>query len=163
MPLPGRRRRTAYASRLALLKPSFHSGTRITPGYSPENSLAIFIRGGELRLMNYCWRIYFKVLEVLFLASVSHAFLPSKQACGIHKFRHFCIRQQYQAHFPPEIGRSFSRYLLENTLVVVVEEQPHACLHAPRDGRDTCKAWRMRVCCASGPGRRVIVCVASSG
>src|SRR5215510_2639303 len=45
--------------------------------------------------LGYCWRIYFKVLEVLFLASVSHAFLPSKQACGIHKFRHFCIRQQY--------------------------------------------------------------------
>src|SRR5215831_4936344 len=27
----------------------------------------------------YCWRIYFKVLEVPFLASVSRAFLPSKQ------------------------------------------------------------------------------------
>jgi AcrB/AcrD/AcrF family len=66
-------------------------------------------------------------------------------------------------HFPPEIGRSFSRYLLENTLVVAVEEQPHSCLHAPRDGRGTCKAWRMRVCCTSGPGRRARVCVASSG
>ena len=32
----------------------------------------------------YCWRIYFKVREVLFLASVSQAFLPSKQACGGH-------------------------------------------------------------------------------
>jgi len=31
----------------------------------------------------------FKVLEVLFLAQVSQAFLPSKKACGIHKFRHF--------------------------------------------------------------------------
>src|SRR4051812_32554036 len=34
----------------------------------------------------YCWRIYFNVLEVLFLASVSPAFLPSKKACGVHKF-----------------------------------------------------------------------------
>src|SRR5262249_19053746 len=50
---------------------------------------------GDRAENRYCWRIYFKVLEVLFLASVSHAFLPSKQACGIHKFRHFGIRQQY--------------------------------------------------------------------
>jgi len=63
--------------------------------------------------MGYCWRIYFKVLEVLFLASVSHAFLPSEQACGIHKFRHFCIRQQYLPRTFPystgtEKGWSFS-------------------------------------------------------
>jgi hypothetical protein len=37
----------------------------------------------------YCWRIYFKVLEVLLLAHVSRAFWPSKKACGTHKFRHF--------------------------------------------------------------------------
>ena len=37
----------------------------------------------------YCWRTSFKVLEVLFLRKVSSAFLPSKKACGIHKFRHF--------------------------------------------------------------------------
>src|SRR5262245_16297050 len=66
---------------------------------SPENSPAIFIRGGEPWLMGYCWQIYFKVLEVLFLASVSHAFLPSKQACGAHPFRHFCIRQRYRGVF----------------------------------------------------------------
>ena len=29
------------------------------------------------------------VLEVLFLGKVSSAFLPSKQTCGAHKFRHF--------------------------------------------------------------------------
>ena len=29
----------------------------------------------------------FKVLEVLFLAQVSQTFLPSKKACGIHKFQ----------------------------------------------------------------------------
>ena len=28
-------------------------------------------------------------LEVLFVASISLTFLPSKKACGAHKFRHF--------------------------------------------------------------------------
>jgi hypothetical protein len=41
------------------------------------------------KTVGYCWRIYFKVLGVLFLASVSQAFLPSKKACGAHPFRHF--------------------------------------------------------------------------
>jgi len=41
----------------------------------------------------------FKVLEVLFLAYVSQAFLPSKKACGIHKFQHFRVRQQYPVVF----------------------------------------------------------------
>ena len=50
-------------------------------GYSTENSPAIFIRGGEPWLMGYCWRIYSKVLEGLFLSYVSQAFLPSKEAC----------------------------------------------------------------------------------
>src|SRR5215468_10416281 len=45
-------------------------------GYSAGNSLAIFIRGGEPWLMRYCWRICFKVLEVLYLAAV----LPSSLA-----------------------------------------------------------------------------------
>ena len=73
------------------------------PGYSAGNSPVISIRGGELWLMNYCWRTYFKVLEVLFLASVSYAFLPSKQACGTHKFRHFGVRQQYLLIFRRQI------------------------------------------------------------
>src|SRR5262245_37697387 len=68
-------------------------------GDSPENSPAIFIRGGELRLMRYCWRTYFKVLVVLFLASDSPAFLPSKKACRIYRFRHFWVRQQYPSDF----------------------------------------------------------------
>src|SRR2546429_9825952 len=38
--------------------------------------------------LGYCWRIYFKVLEVLFLVSVSQAFLPSKMTCGTHTYRH---------------------------------------------------------------------------
>jgi hypothetical protein len=37
----------------------------------------------------YCWRTPFKVLGVLFLGKVFPAFLPSKKACGTHKFRHF--------------------------------------------------------------------------
>jgi len=37
----------------------------------------------------YCWSSCFKVLGVLFLGEVSSVFLPSKKACGIHKFRHF--------------------------------------------------------------------------
>src|SRR4030095_3024060 len=39
-------------------------------GDSPENSLTIFIRGGEPWLMGYCWPTYFKVLGVLFLDSI---------------------------------------------------------------------------------------------
>jgi hypothetical protein len=75
-----------------------------TPRYSPENSPAIFICGGEPWLIRYCWRIYFKVLEVLFLGEVFPAFLPSKKACGIHKFRHLGVRQQYPPLFAEEIS-----------------------------------------------------------
>jgi len=46
-------------------------------GDSLENSPAIFIRGGEPWLMDYCCRLSFKVLEVLYLAAV----LPSRFAC----------------------------------------------------------------------------------
>ena len=42
-----------------------------------------------MKTFGYCWRTYFKVLGVLFLGEVSPAFLPSKKACGTHKFRHF--------------------------------------------------------------------------
>ena len=51
-------------------------------------------------LFRYCWRTYFKVLAVLFLASDSPAFLPSKKACRTDRFRHFWVRQQY----PPVIS-----------------------------------------------------------
>ena len=37
----------------------------------------------------------FKVLGVLFLREVSPAFLPSKQACWTHQFRHLRVGQQY--------------------------------------------------------------------
>jgi hypothetical protein len=49
--------------------------------------------------MTYCWRIYFKVLAVLFLGEVSPAFLPSKQACWTCKFRHLGVGQQYPSVF----------------------------------------------------------------
>src|SRR5262245_66141497 len=54
------------------------------------------------RTPGYCWRIYFKVLEILFLASVSQAFLPSKKACEIHKFGTF--------EFANSIGRVIEKY-----------------------------------------------------
>src|SRR2546421_7662943 len=57
--------------------------------------LALSIR----KTPGYCWRIYFKVLGVLFLGEVFPAFWPSKKACGIHTFRHLGVRQQY----PPVI------------------------------------------------------------
>src|SRR4029453_9157185 len=57
-------------------------------GDSPENSLTIFIRGGEPWLMGYCWPTSFKVLGVLFLGEVSSAFLPSMKASWTPKFRH---------------------------------------------------------------------------
>ena len=47
----------------------------------------------------YCWRTYFKVLEVPFLRDVFSAFLPSKQACRIHRFRHLGVGQQYPTLF----------------------------------------------------------------
>jgi len=43
----------------------------------------------------YCWPTHFKVLGVLFLREVSPAFLPSKQACWTHEFRHWGVGQQY--------------------------------------------------------------------
>ena len=49
----------------------------------------------QIGYSRYCWRIYFKVLEVLFLGEVFPAFLPSKKACGIYQFRHLGVRQQY--------------------------------------------------------------------
>src|ERR1044072_4362681 len=69
---------------------------RFTLSYRDVEEL-LFERGITVshEAIRYCWRIYFKVLEALSLASVSQAFLPSKKACGIHKFRHFWVRQQY--------------------------------------------------------------------
>jgi hypothetical protein len=44
-------------------------------GYSTENSLPIFIRGGEPWLMNYCWRTQ-KCRNLC----IPHAFLEGKTA-----------------------------------------------------------------------------------
>jgi hypothetical protein len=46
----------------------------------------------------------FKVREQRFLASVSQAFLPSKQACGTHQFRYLGVGQQYPPVFYTENG-----------------------------------------------------------
>ena len=42
---------------------------------------------------------YFNVLEVLYLAEVSLAFLPSKKACWTHNFQNLGVDQQYQVVF----------------------------------------------------------------
>jgi hypothetical protein len=47
----------------------------------------------------YCWRIYFKVLEALFLASVSQAFLPSKEHVGYTNFGTFEFANSIGAFF----------------------------------------------------------------
>ena len=46
------------------------------------SALCVTSDTGGYVLIRYWWRIYFKVLEVRFLASVSQVFLPSKQAYG---------------------------------------------------------------------------------
>ena len=69
-------------------------GKKVTSVLGESNFFQIYV--SRLR-EGYCWRISFKVLEVLPLASASPALLPSKQACGIHTFRHFWVRQQYPA------------------------------------------------------------------
>jgi hypothetical protein len=45
-----------------------------TPGYSAENSLVIFIRGGEPWIMRYCWRTQ-KCRNLC----VSHTFFEGKK------------------------------------------------------------------------------------
>jgi hypothetical protein len=65
------------------------------------------MRGGEPWVMSYCWRIYFKVLAVLFLGEVSLAFLPVKKAWWTHKLRHLRVGRQYPT-ICHDIGRLFS-------------------------------------------------------
>jgi hypothetical protein len=56
---------------------------------SAENSPAIFIRGGEPWLMGYCWRISFKVLEVLFLRQFPKRFCLPRRHVGYTCFGTF--------------------------------------------------------------------------
>src|SRR5881628_1003589 len=83
--------------------------------------LGLGLLGMSHKTPGYCWPTYFKVLEVLFLALVSQAFLPSKKACGTYKFRHLGIRQQYPFVFrdsvskPSEKLTSPSEPMLANT------------------------------------------------
>jgi hypothetical protein len=49
---------------------------------------------GKILLANLAQRSRTAFSDVSF-----SSFLPPKQACGIHKFRHFCIRQQYRVSF----------------------------------------------------------------
>src|SRR5215211_7858808 len=71
---------------------------KITSVLGESNFFQIYV--SRLR-EGYCWRISFKVLEVLFLGHVSQAFLPSKQACRRHTLRHLRVRQQYPGVYFP--------------------------------------------------------------
>ena len=123
-----RRQPTAYRlhSCLAMSASSFCLSTHKSPGYcwsTPkygnwcaqhaffegkklnkflrEKSTSRTLRGVDQQYPpGYCWRIYFTVLAVLFLASVSQAFLPSKKAYWAHQFRYLGVGQQY----PPVIS-----------------------------------------------------------
>ncbi|SRR6266849_2932698 len=78
-----------------------------------------------------CWRIYFQVLEVLFLASVSQAFLPPKKACGIHKFQHFWVRQQYPGVFLTLAGSHPTRGIATATFCPFATGGRHPRVHVP--------------------------------
>src|SRR5438046_2936460 len=96
---------------------------------SPENSPAIFICGGEPRLMSYCWRISFKVLEVPFLASGSHAFLPSRTACGMHQFRYLAAPGKFESKRFCSDKKVILRWYVTFTRIFVVlymKEPSHA-------------------------------------
>src|SRR5262245_15747041 len=63
----------------------------------------------------------------------------------------------------PVIWTQFSFYLPIHQSLTSILGGRCCCLHCPLDGRGTCKAWRIRVCCASGRGRRVTLEVSSKG
>src|SRR5262249_60885808 len=63
----------------------------------------------------------------------------------------------------PVIWTQFSVYLPIRQSLAAILGGRCSCLHCPLDGRGTCKAWRIRVCCASGRGRRVTLEVSSKG
>ena len=63
----------------------------------------------------------------------------------------------------PVIWTQFSFYLPIHQSLAAILGGRCSCLHCPLDGRGTCKAWRIRVCCASGRGRRVTLEVSSKG
>jgi len=66
---------SSVRSCLALSKPSFHSGARITPGY--------------------CWRTSFHATGLRLLLWIPHVPRPSMTAYARHNFRHWGVRQQY--------------------------------------------------------------------
>ena len=68
----------------------------------------------------------FKVLAVLFLASVSQAFLPSKKACWTDKFRHLGVRQQYRLVYLGERSLRACRGVLRLALLYGLRVKPMA-------------------------------------
>jgi len=71
------------------------SGREANPGHgrhtlvNVDNSRHVRPPPVRTKTVGYCWRIYFKVLEVPLLVQVSLACLPSKKACGMHQFQYF--------------------------------------------------------------------------
>ena len=65
------------------------------PRYSTENSLVIFIRGGEPWLMGYCWSFYFHVTPLLSRCRIFSTSGPAITAYARHYRRHFEDDQQY--------------------------------------------------------------------
>jgi hypothetical protein len=79
----------------------------------------------------YCWSFYFKVLGVLFLGEVSPGFLPSKQACWMHKFRHLGVGQQYPGDYLPDVGRTAGEWAGRKNSQGVREQERRDTLAAP--------------------------------
>ena len=71
-----------------------------TGGYSLENSPAIFIRGGEPWLMDYCWRTDDHATERRLLRRILRVPGPSLMAYAKHNFRHLGVRPQYVRRVP---------------------------------------------------------------
>jgi hypothetical protein len=67
------------------------SGARVSRMISGTTPCATMRCEMAEQMTRYCWRISFKVLEVLFSQASFPSFLPSKKADEIHTFRHFGV------------------------------------------------------------------------
>src|SRR5262245_61291026 len=72
--------------------------SRLRVGYSPKNSPAIFIRGGEPWLMGYCWSFCFHATWLLSLCRIFNTPGPAMKVYARHYGQHFEDDQQY----PPD-------------------------------------------------------------
>src|SRR5215510_8070600 len=88
-------------------------------------------------------------------------FEPTNGTCPFGT--HMCVVEIDPDRSSPVIWTQFSFYLPIHQSLTALLGGRCCCLHCPLDGRGTCKAWRIRVCCASGRGRRVTLEVSSKG